>query len=92
MLNLFDKCSVARDLPLITYARRGRGAVKSPIHFYCVFHQKKKKVGGGGGVQIACKNAYVINGRPPTYIYEMHSSLLFHVKEMKVESFLLPVT
>ena len=28
------------DLPLITYAPRGRGGVKSPIHFHCVLHAK----------------------------------------------------
>ena len=37
------------------------------IHFYCVLHAKK-----GGGVKIACKIAYVINGRPQTKTYEFH--------------------
>ena len=48
-------------LPLITYAPRGRegGGVKPALHFYCVLHAKR-----GEGVQIACKIAYVINGRP----------------------------
>ena len=32
----------------------------SPILFYCVLHAKIK----GEGVQIACENAYVNNGRP----------------------------
>ena len=49
------------DLPLITYATRGRAAGQTsytfPLHITC----KKKK---GGGIQIACKIAYVINGRP----------------------------
>ena len=52
----------ARGLPLITYAPRGRGGVKPPIHFYCVLHAKR-----GEGVQKACTNAYVINGRPPSH-------------------------
>ena len=33
--------------------------VKFLIHFYCVLHATR-----GEGVQIACKFAYVINGRP----------------------------
>ena len=54
----------ARGLPLITYASGGRGGggVKSLIHFYCVLHAER-----GLGGRIACKDAYVINGRPPTY-------------------------
>ena len=36
------------------------GGVKPPIHVHCVFHAKR----GGEGVQIACKIAYVLNGRP----------------------------
>ena len=51
-------------LPLITYAPRGRGWVKPPIHFYCVLHAKR-----GEGVQVACKIAYVINGRPLCRVY-----------------------
>ena len=39
------KLETIRGLPSITYAPRGRGGVKSPIHFYCVFHAKR----GGGG-------------------------------------------
>ena len=38
-------CNWLRGLPLITYAPRGRGGVKPPIHFYCVLHAKR----GGGG-------------------------------------------
>ena len=34
-----------RGLPLITYAPRGVGGVKPPIHFHCVF-TCKKGVGG----------------------------------------------
>ena len=37
----------------------GGGGVKSPIHFHCVLHAKR-----GEGPQIACKIAYVLNGRP----------------------------
>ena len=37
----------------------GGDGVESPIHFYCVLHAKR-----GEGVQIACKIAYVLNGRP----------------------------
>ena len=36
--------------PLIKYAPKGRGGVKSPIHFHCVLHAKK----GGKGDRIAC--------------------------------------
>ena len=50
------------------YAHRG-GGVKSPIHVHCVLLATTKKCvcvggGGGGGVQIACKIAYILNGRP----------------------------
>ena len=37
----------------------GGGGVKSHIHFHCVLHAKR-----GEGVQITCKIAYVLNGRP----------------------------
>ena len=40
----------------------GGAGVKPPIHFYCVLHAKEK--GGGQEIQKACKNWYVINGRP----------------------------
>ena len=43
----------------------GEGGFKYPIHFHCVLHAKS-----GEGVQIACKIAYVLNGRPlsmPTF-------------------------
>ena len=42
-----DPCSPVNPggLPLITYAPRGRGGVKAPIHFHCVLHAKR----GGGG-------------------------------------------
>ena len=47
-------------LPFSMYALRGRGGgVKSAIHFHCVLHAKR-----GEGVQIACKIAYVLNGKP----------------------------
>ena len=44
------------------YVLRGRAGVKSPIHSHCVVHVKKKKK-KRGGVQVACKIAYVLNGR-----------------------------
>ena len=47
-------------LPLITYPARGRGGQAS----YTFALRITCKKGGGEGVQIACKNAYVINGRP----------------------------
>ena len=56
-------------LPLITYAPRGRGGVKPPIHFYCLLHAKR------GGVQKACKNAYVIKRRPLGRQYPLDSSV-----------------
>ena len=54
--------------PSINYVRTldggGRG-VKPLIHFSYTYHmQKGAEEEGGGGGQIACKNAYVINGRP----------------------------
>ena len=52
-----------RGLPFSTYEPRGRwgGGVNSPIHFHCVLHTK-----GGKGVQVVCKIAYTLNGRPLT--------------------------
>ena len=50
----------AGGLPLVTYAPRWRGGGSSlPVPFHCALHAKR-----GEGVQIACKKAYVINGRP----------------------------
>ena len=37
----------------------GGEGIKSPIHFHCILHAKR-----GEGVQIACKIAYVLDGRP----------------------------
>ena len=48
-----------RGLPLITYAPRGRGG-SSLLYISIAYYMQK----GGEGVQIACKNVYVINGRP----------------------------
>ena len=51
-----------RGLPLITYAPRGREGQVSYTFLLRITCKKKR----GGGVQVACKNAYVINGRPQT--------------------------
>ena len=51
-----------RGLPLITYAPRGRGVSSLPYISIAYYMQK-----GGEGVQIACKIAYVLNGRPPIW-------------------------
>ena len=51
---------IIRGLPLITYAPRGRGGGRASYTFLLRITCKK----GGEGVQKACKNAYVINGRP----------------------------
>ena len=45
-------------LPLITYAPRGVGG-SSLLYISIVYYMLK----GGEGVQIACKIAYVLNGR-----------------------------
>ena len=51
-----------RGLPLITYAPRGGGGGggQSLLYISIAYYMQK----GGEGVQIACKNSYVINGRP----------------------------
>ena len=49
-------------LPLITYAPRGRGRGSSLLCISIAYYMQKK--GGGEGVHKACKNSYVINGRP----------------------------
>ena len=46
-----------RGLPLSTYAPRGGGG--SSLLYICIAHYMQK-----GWVQIACKIAYVLNGRP----------------------------
>ena len=43
-----------RGLQFSTYAPRGVGGFKPPIHFHCVLHAKR-----GRGVQKPCKIAYV---------------------------------
>ena len=49
-----------RGLPLIKYApREGGGGGSSLLYISIVYYMQK-----GGGVQIACKMAYVIDGRP----------------------------
>ena len=58
-------------LPLFTYAPRGRGGGQVSNTFHCVFHAKREE-----GVQIACKNAYVINGRPFLAILTLLTSML----------------
>ena len=51
-----------RGLPFSMYAPRGGGggAVKSLIHISIAYFMQNE----GKGVQIACKIAYVLNGRP----------------------------
>ena len=52
---------MAGGLPLITYAPRGRGG--GLLYISIAYYMQKMKE----GVQIACKIAYVIDGRPPRY-------------------------
>ena len=57
---------MVRGLRLITYAPRGSGggggsSLELYIYFYFVLQAKTKE---GKGVQITCKNAHIINGRP----------------------------
>ena len=48
-------------LPFSTYAPRGgRGGGSSLLYISIAYYMQK----GGEGVQIACKIAYVLNGRP----------------------------
>ena len=58
-----DWCEInkikVRGLPLSTYAPRG-GGVTSLLYISIAYYMQK----GGEGVQIACKIAYVLNGRP----------------------------
>ena len=51
-----------RGLPLSTYAPRGRGGGSTLLYISIAYNMQK----GGEGVQIACKVAYVLNGRPLT--------------------------
>ena len=55
------KCDAIGGLPLITYAPRGEGG-SSLLYISIAYHMQK----GGGWLQIACKIAYVLNGRPLT--------------------------
>ena len=61
-------CTVIWGLPLITYAPRGRWGGQVSCTFYCILYAKR----GGEGVQTACKNAYVINERPLSYMCKHH--------------------
>ena len=54
------KYSMFIGLSLITYAARGRGWLSSRLYIYIAYYMQK----GVEGVQKACKNAYVIYGRP----------------------------
>ena len=47
-------------LPLSTYAARGGRGGSSLLYIFIAYYMQK----GGEGVQIACKIAYVLNGRP----------------------------
>ena len=47
-------------LPFSTYAPRGGVGGSSPLYISIAYYMQK----GGEGVQIACKIAYVLNGRP----------------------------
>ena len=53
-------------LPSITYSPRGEGGGSSLLY---ILHAKR-----GQGVQIGCKIAYVINGRPPETKVKRHTS------------------
>ena len=57
---LYDTMVTLRGLPLITYALRGGGGGSSLPYISIAYYMQK----GGEGVQIACKIAYVLNGRP----------------------------
>ena len=46
----------------------------SLIHVYCVLHAKR---GGGEEVQIACKNAYIIYGRPLFFSLHFSETLIY---------------
>ena len=50
-----------RGLPLSTYATGGEGGGVSSLLYISIAYYMQK---GGEGVQIACKIAYVLNGRP----------------------------
>ena len=42
----------------------GGGQTSRAFLFRSIAFKKKYKKGGGGGVQIACRNVYIFNGRP----------------------------
>ena len=50
-----------RGLPFSMYAPRGGGGGRSSLLYISIAYYMQK---GGGWVQIACKSAYVLNGRP----------------------------
>ena len=59
----------SRGLPFIMYARRvggwGQSSYTFPLRSTC-------KKGMGGWVQIACKIAYLLNGRPPISVLQAY--------------------
>ena len=56
----FQSGMYIRGLPLITYEPRGDGGGSSLPYISIAYYMQK----GVEGVQIACKIAYVISGRP----------------------------
>ena len=54
------QCHVVGGLPLITFAPMGREVGSGLLYISIAYYMQK----GGEVVQIACKIAYVINGRP----------------------------
>ena len=67
-----------RGLPLITYAPRERGGGSSLLYISITYYMQK----GGEGVQKACKNVYVINGRPRTYPAKNRFVESLHLKQI----------
>ena len=57
------------------YAPRGREGGGLSLSYISIAYYMQK---GGEGVRKVCKNAYVINGRPPTLMFHILGEIYFH--------------
>ena len=64
--------------PFSTYAPRGGWVGSSLLYIFIAYYMQK----GGWWVQIACKIAYVLNGRPHVRVYSNINISLYEKEHM----------
>ena len=83
MTNLISFVSLG-GLPFSMYAPRGGGRGGSRLLYISIAYYMQK---GGEGVQIACKIAYILNGRPlemSVYMIIRYTSKVIDKKTMRM--------